>query len=204
MVKPFDLDAIMESLHKEEKFFVPITEADLRFIGRRNKLALKILSQFITSDATEENWGFNLPKEYGLCPGDRIAIGMKNPFTAKLLSLTAKIGKETKKSYDVIQEWVSAPYQHVDELGDYFNDVIDILAIQDISTNPEHQKAKAVTSILQSRLTKKWDFEFTLVLPEHVLHSVDEYIFGEQTQWEKEEAIKEAEAVPAGKTGGAS
>lgn len=180
-------EEIIASLAKDPTVDIEFTIDDLKFVARRNEATLKLILKVGTESRDGGSVVFKMPKELGLSVTDRTMLkSVEDGNTNKFLKLARDIGKATEKEYQEVVTMMTNPMEYVEELGEFFEKVVDLATENQALSVTRDESLQSVTAILQSRLSKEWTISDTIALPNKVISDVLEYIENEQNQWKSE------------------
>ena len=181
-------EEIIASLSKDPTVDIEFTIDNLKFVARRNEDTLKLILKVGVESRDGSSIIFEMPKELGLSVTDRTMLkSVEDTNTNKFLKLARDIGKATEKEYQEVVTMMTSPMEYVEELGEFFEKVVDLATENQAMSITRDESLQSVTAILQSRLTKEWTISDTIALPNSIISDVLKYIENEQNQWKTEE-----------------
>ena len=156
----------------------------------------KLMSAMVSLDS-DDNFGLSLPRKCCIYVAEANAIREleigRNKAILNYAKLCDRIAKSLEKSVAEVQQLMRNPFQHLDVLGPWMDEVtVTLSSLQATDTN-----FATVTVMIQHRLISSWSEHDTLSLPEALFNYLLDYAMNEQRGWEdspEDEVIIEEES----------
>lgn len=187
----YDFTQIMEKASRQEYYEIPVTQEALVFLVKQGHgtIAQKL-------NEAIDNGLIKLPKMGDLSVKEHLGFRNDRFNDARRKELIAAIGEAKKCSKETAEKifsdmtaWKTLPQDLQDDLASYFTAAIAESIEQSLP-------ARQITTIIQERLIKDWQLEWTLLLPKSILEPFLAYFEGEATGWNQTSEEDYIDVVP--------
>jgi len=179
---PFSLDALIQSASPNNFFFIPLSEAQLKFLAAQDFVTARKIHEVMEPESEDSsNWGLKLQKRGDLSVIESEGIRKIKADFALRAEVLADIGECKRCSEDeAIQilsssdEWENLPGDLQGKIKDWYFD---------FDETSDTFAARQITAIVQSRLIPAWGLRDTLSLTKKIFSAFQEFLEGEQSGW---------------------